>query len=78
MRSFLTGRFRFVPYVVLGCSGVVACALLFGAFMPMVIEDFTYLGHGGYEGGGFLGLQIGFLSAVLTVALIERNRKQPD
>lgn len=77
MRSFLTGKYRFLAYVVLGCSGAVACALFFGAVMPMVVEDFTYLGHGGYEGGGFLGIQIGFLGAVLTVSLIERNRKQP-
>ena len=77
MRSFLTGKYRFLAYVVLGCFGAVACALFFGAVMPMVVEDFTYLGHGGYEGGGFLGIQIGFLGAVLTVSLIERNRKQP-
>lgn len=50
MSSILNSRFRFIIYIVVGYVLIVACALLTGATMPLIIDNFTYQGRGGYEG----------------------------
>tara|TARA_B110000211_G_scaffold230227_1_gene289389 strand:- start:2512 stop:2817 length:306 start_codon:yes stop_codon:yes gene_type:complete len=78
MSSILNSRFRFIIYIVVGYVLIVACALLTGATMPLIIDNFTYQGRGGYEGGGVLGMQLGIIGVILSVLIIEVLRTKPE
>ena len=71
MSSILNSKFRFIIYAVVGFFLIIFCAVLCAATIPLMIDDFTYQGQGGYEGGGVLGLQLGILAVILSVVTIE-------
>jgi hypothetical protein len=78
MSSILDSKFRFIIYIVVGFVLIVACAILTGATMPLIIDNFTYQGRGGYEGGGVLGMQLGILGVILSVLIIEVVRTKTE
>lgn len=78
MPSILNGKFRFISYIVGGYVLIVVCALLTGATMNVIIDDFTYQGRGGYEAGGVLGMQLGIIGVILSVLIIEVLRTKPE
>lgn len=78
MPSILNGKFRFIIYIVGGYVLIVVCALLTGATMNVIIDDFTYQGRGGYEAGGVLGMQLGIIGVILSVLIIEVLRTKPE
>ncbi len=71
MSSILDSKFRFIIYAVVGFFLIILCAFLCAATIPLMIDDFTYQGQRGYEGGGVLGLQLGILVVILSVVTIE-------
>ena len=71
MPSILNSKFRFIIYAVVGFFLIILCAFLCAATIPLMIDDFTYQGQRGYEGGGVLGLQLGILVVILSVVTIE-------
>ena len=78
MSSILNSNFRFIIYIVLGFVLIIVCALLTAATMPLIIDNFTYLGQGGYEGGGILGMQLGIIGVILSVLIIEVLRTKTE
>ena len=78
MPSILNSRFRFIIYIVVGYVLIVASALLTGATMPLIINNFTYQGRGGYEAGGVLGMQLGIIGVILIVLIIEVLRTKSE
>ena len=78
MSSILNSKFRFIIYIVLGFVLIIVCALLTAATMPLIIDNFTYQGKGGYEGGGVLGMQLGIIGVILSVLIIEVLRTKTE
>jgi hypothetical protein len=78
MSSILNSKFRFVIYAVVGFVLIIVCAVLSAATIPMLIDDFTYQGQGGYEGGGVLGMQLAIIGVVVSVLIIEVLRTKPE
>ena len=78
MSSILNSKFRFIIYIVLGFVLIIVCALLTGATMPLIIDNFTYQGQGGYEGGGVLGMQLEIVGVILSVLIIEVLRTKTE
>lgn len=78
MSSILNGKFRFIIYIVLGFVLIIVCALLTAATMPLIIDNFTYQGQRGYEGGGVLGMQLGIIGVILSVLIIEVLRTKTE
>tara|TARA_X000000368_G_scaffold363182_1_gene308197 strand:- start:52 stop:357 length:306 start_codon:yes stop_codon:yes gene_type:complete len=78
MSSILSSKFRFLIYIVVGYVFIIGCALLTGATMPLIIDNFRYQGRGGYEAGGVLGLQLGIIGVILSVLIIEVLRKKTE
>tara|TARA_B100001559_G_scaffold183592_1_gene153707 strand:+ start:370 stop:633 length:264 start_codon:yes stop_codon:yes gene_type:complete len=78
MSSILNSKFRFIIYIVLGFVLIIVCALLTAATMPLIIDNFTYQGQGGYEGGGVLGMQLGIIGVILSVLIIEVLRTKTE
>lgn len=71
MAYIFRSKFRFMVYLFVGWVIIVVSGVLTAATMPLIIHDFTYQGHGGYEGGGVLGMQFGILIVILGVVLSE-------
>lgn len=78
MSSILNSKFRFIIYIVLGFVLIIVCALLTAATMPLIIDNFTYQGQRGYEGGGVLGMQLGIIGVILSVLIIEVLRTKTE
>ena len=78
MSSILKSKFRFIIYIVLGFVLIIVCALLTAATMPLIIDNFTYQGQRGYEGGGVLGMQLGIIGVILSVLIIEVLRTKTE
>ena len=78
MVSIFNSKFRFIIYVVVGFVFIIVCAVLSAATIPMLIDDFTYQGQRGYEGGGVLGMQFAIIGVILSVLIIEVLRKKSE
>lgn len=78
MSSIFSSKFRFIIYIVVGFVLIIVCALLTGATMPLMIDNFRYQGRGGYEAGGILGMQLGIIGVILIVLIIEVLRTKTE
>jgi len=78
MSSILNSKFRFIIYIVVGFVLIIVCAVLTGATMPLMIDNFRYQGRGGYEAGGVLGMQLGIIGVILSVLIIEVLRTKTE
>ncbi|HIF46679.1 MAG TPA: hypothetical protein EYQ73_07825 [Candidatus Poseidoniales archaeon] len=78
MSSILNSKFRFIIYIVVGFVLIIVCGFIGAVTMPLIINNFTYQGQRGYEGGGVLGMQLGILGVILSVLIIEVLRTKTE
>tara|TARA_B100000768_G_C10892955_1_gene214429 strand:- start:19 stop:258 length:240 start_codon:yes stop_codon:yes gene_type:complete len=57
-------------YISLTLISILIFDIAGAVIFPRRNSDFSYLGYGGYEGGGLLGMQIGLLIGIITVLFI--------
>jgi len=57
-------------YISLTLISILIFDIAGATIFPRRDPDLSYLGYGGYEGGGLLGMQIGLLIGIITVLFI--------
>ena len=57
-------------YISLTLISILIFDIAGATIFPRRDPDFSYLGYGGYEVGGLLGMQIGLLIGIITVLFI--------